>query len=197
MLRPILMGLLALSMLGIQACGKSKDNGATVRSGYNGGAGRNGGVVTNNYSYALAPVNGANPQSVLSFLSVAMDPSSIGQIVSVQIAGQIKLGCSSASQPVIVNGANGVELRVTDSLAQQGEYAPIDTFMPVTSGTVLNGQMNLIFQDNYGSLRITGTYTPNNTGGTVSGTIVFQNSNGTSGTIGSFTMPIGNFLTCQ
>jgi hypothetical protein len=57
--------------------------------------------------------------------------------------------------------------------------------------------MNLIFQDNLGYIQIQGSYTPNNSAGNVQGTITFANSGGSSGTIGTFSMPISAFLKCQ
>ena len=196
--RSFLLGVLTISMLGIQACSKSKD-GAPVRSGYYGTAGRGGGAggIGTNYTYQLAQVSNANPQAVLGFLSAGMDTSQIGSIVSVQAAGHIGLNCAQ-NQQVIVNGSNGIFIRVIDSMAQQGQYAPIDTFMPVTSGSVMNGQMNLMFQDNFGVVQVTGSYTPSNNNGSVNGTITYRNnSNGQYGTIGSFSLPIAYFLTCQ
>jgi len=198
MYRSFLLGLLTVSMLGIQACSQSKDDSAPVRSGYNGAAGRNGGTFsTNGYAYQLAQVSGANPQSILGFLSAGMDASQIGSIVSVQVAGHIALNCAY-NQQVVANGSNGIFIRVIDSLAQAGQDAPIDTFMPVTSGQVMNGQMTLQFQDNYGVVQVQGSYTSGNTAGTVQGTISYQNTNGgQTGTIGSFSMPIADFLVCQ
>lgn len=196
--RSFLLGVLTISMLGIQACSKAKD-GAPVRSGYYGTAGRGGGNINSSYAYQLAQVANANPQSVLGFLSAGMDTSQIGSIVSVQAGGHIGISyCNTNSQQVAANGSNGIFIRVIDSLAQQGQYAPIDTFMPVTSGSVMNGQMNLIFQDNFGVVQVTGSYTSSNTSGSVTGTISYRNnSNGQQGTIGSFTLPISSFLTCQ
>ena len=58
--------------------------------------------------------------------------------------------------------------------------------------------MNLMFQDNFGVVQVTGSYTPSNNNGSVNGTITYRNnSNGQYGTIGSFSLPIAYFLTCQ
>lgn len=189
----LLMSLFALSMLTLAACSQNKDSGATVRSGYYGTM--NGGRSTyGTYGMQLATVSGLNVQGVMSFLS-AGGSSDVGSIQAVQIAGSIGLACSQMNQPIIANGSNGIVLNIIDNLA--ASEGPIQVFMPLTQGNVLNGQMNLYFADNVGSVTISGNYTPNNSAGTVQGTISFQNNGGGAGTIGSFQMPISAFLKCQ
>jgi hypothetical protein len=193
----LLIGLFAVSMLAFTACSSNKDNGAPVRSGYNGttNGGRGSGTF-GNYSLQMATVSNLNVQAVMAFLAAGTTGTSqVGTISAVQVAGSIGLGCNTQGQPVIANGSNGIMLNIIDNYVQQD--GPIEIFMPVTQGQVYGGSMNLTFQDSLGYLQVQGTYTPNNSAGTVQGTISFRNNNGASGTIGSFVMPISSFLQCQ
>jgi hypothetical protein len=187
--RSFLLGVLTISMLGIQACANKSDQGAPVHAGRGLQAGAS---PLGQYQYYLVSMSNVNAQAVTGFLAAATDLSKIGTIQSVQVSGHIRL----SGQQIIADSNSGIWLRVSDSYSATGQYAPFDILMSVSSGVIQGNQVSINFADSYGVLVVSGTIS----GSTMTGTLSYQNYTGAnnglpqSGQIGSFSTSTNNFF---
>lgn len=205
----ILIMLMGLSLM-LAACGKKKDsNEATVTAAREARAGANSsGTLPSGQAYTPGTevavyaqdsyYNQFN-QAIKVLVSATMDPSNVGNVDNrngVKLRGSVTINTSTGR----IDTANSkIELSIQDDLKNSdGElYQPIVITVLGTSGTAMNGQVNLTFSDQYGSINLTGTYDAN----TFRGNVNFQNAksyNGLSGgTLGSFEVPVCGFFKCN
>lgn len=106
---------------------------------------------------------------------------------------------------VIASGtSSAIVLTVEDSYVgkvdeESGEvYDAISIQVPARSGRAYNGQFQVTFADEYGSISVSGTWMQS---GQMTGTVSYQNNSTTgsaksSGTLGNFSMPVCNFFKC-
>ncbi len=198
------MGILVVAALTLSACAKKEDSfGRTADRTGNGITSANQTVNCPSASYAWGKIfdqnNSANFETqVKAFVSTNMDPNSLGSIsgnindaTGVDFNGLFKFDSSGN----LVADSSSITIRIFDSYTKQvvnGQTVqPYDvTFSKAKSGTINRSsrQINVVFEDEYGSITITGTYN----GQTVEGTVAFKNYKAVSGytaqsgTLGSF-----------
>ncbi|MEZ0392828.1 MAG: hypothetical protein ACAH59_11480 [Pseudobdellovibrionaceae bacterium] len=196
--------LLALGLVLTVACGKNKsDDSVSV----NGREARVGGSGASNLPTGQSQLNGTGTQVVAQntanfdemvkiFLAPTMDPADVGTVdprTGVEIRGRVSVHPTNGSA---LNDSQ-IQLIIRDSLVSS-TIPPIDIRIANATGTAINGNVNLTFQDEYGIIRITGTY--NYT--TFSGRVDFENrektyNNKKSGTLGTFQIATCAFFLCQ
>lgn len=198
------MGILVLAALTLSACAKKEDSfGRTADRTGNGITQANQTVNCQNASQAWGKIydqnNSANFETqVKAFVSATLDPNSLGSIsgnindaTGVDFNGLFKF--DSAGK--LIPESSSITIRIFDSYVKQvidgKTVQPYDvTFTQAKSGTINRNtrQINVLFEDEYGSITITGTYD----GQIVQGTVAFRNSVAVtgytpqSGTLGSF-----------
>lgn len=195
---------IALSFLALVACGKKKDDGGSVTGGRNaraqvtGPSGLptgQGGLVGQSGTWIQNSSLQARDDAARQLVSVTItDPNAIGVIQQVGIQGQVYVNCSTYT----VNPTTSViRVYVYDDKANMVEngqtVGPIQVTLKQATGSVANGNADLTFSDSYGSIRVIGRYDMNSFQGTVS----FSNTNGTQGTLGTFTIQTSYLLACQ
>jgi hypothetical protein len=197
---------LALALSMSVACGKRVDEPAPVADGRTGG---NGLVNANGVGIVNLVGNGDQTSftnMVKAFLAPTIKPEEVGTVNpsnGVRFGGRI---------PILANGQidpnSQIQFEVVDSFANtlnpqtNQNYGSI--FVNMKGGVsgdskAINGTAVITFSDEYGTVRIEGTYA--NAGGNFTGTIKFSNASANynginSGTLGSFTVPTCSFFVC-
>ena len=200
-----LVVILGASLM-LAACGKKKDDGVAVRAAgtvRSSGDNINGGsTLPNGEAYnpgTSAAVVGSNQaqfqQSVAALVSATMDTSLLGNVSindGVSIAGQVG---------ILSNGsinASGSKIQLTirdDKKDSNGNlYEPIVIKVLGYSGSAINGNVNLVFADDYGAIFITGNW---DAAKNFRGQVAFQNKGQAQRVLGSFQMPLCSFFNCQ
>lgn len=133
----------------------------------------------------------------------------VGTITAIKIKGLIALDQATGA---IIPGAetdraSSVQITVIDSFVgttgNNGEIQPIMRFFRARAGGhAANGLASLVFVDvdGNGTVTVNGTYNVVNGGAaqsTFQGTIGYQNTNGTSGVLGTFSISTCSFFRCQ
>jgi hypothetical protein len=191
--------LLALAV----ACGKKGDNKEApvdyVR-------GQQGGYGAQLGQQSLGVVQGSSStfqNEIKKFLSASYNPQNIGFVDpmnGVKIAGYVEF-----DQQGTVVGASAIELTIQDNLSFQGQQAPaIKVFIPLSNKTrsyVSGSTAVLIFEDQYGAVRLSGQVNSNQFTGTIEyrNAMVFSGGTGSpaNGTLGRFSVPTCGFFRCQ
>lgn len=140
---------------------------------------------------------------VKAFVSATLNPNELGSIsgdinakTGVDFKGLFKF--DSANQ--LVADASSIAIKIFDSYAnttQNGQFIPPYefSFSKAKSGSINRNtrQINVVFEDEYGSITINGSYNDLSANGTVNGVVTFKNYKAVSGytpqsgTLGSFT----------
>lgn len=155
-------------------------------------------------------------QAIKGFLSATVSPDQVGEIGygDVMFQGQIYFDASGNALPqkqVQLNGASqlmnsGIRIEITDSYTddvdEQGNYIePLSVQIPLKSGYAKGGQVQLIFEDQYGVLEMTGRYSSptSNFEGLVKATnkTAVQGTSPFVGHLGKFSIPVCQFFSCQ
>jgi hypothetical protein len=195
---------LALALSMTVACGKREESAAPVNEARGGVLGLANGVARVNINGGVSKVDYTN--IVKAFLSPTISPSEVGDVdptTGVRFGGR-----------VMMNGTNGaidpnsqIQFEVIDhlvgTLANNQTYQPIPvTFKGgVTANSMAyNGNANITFEDEFGSVNIRGTFQYK--GGNFTGTVYFSNASANhngikSGTLGTFSVPTCSFFVCN
>lgn len=138
--------------------------------------------------------------SVKGLVSASMDPSGLGSLSNY---GDVALiGYIDMNQQYSINSANcRFRMEIWDDYARSGSASAIAfSFNSLSNYSVNGNQINLVFQDAYGQLFITGQIGS----GEFYGTVSFKNyksfdgsTNMASGTLGTFKVPYCGFFRCQ
>lgn len=137
--------------------------------------------------------------SIQKLVSPTIEQEDLGTVdpmTGVQLKGYVEVDTNGQ----LITGASMIEITIKDSfvgqkLADGNVIKPIIIRVPARSGTALNGQTQLRFEDSYGSISLSGTF--NNQTKKVTGTLSFQNSNGHSGSNLQFEIETCGFFRCQ
>lgn len=178
--------------------GGYNNQGGYNQGGYNQG-GYNG-TSTSQWAYLQANDASTFFRAVQGLVSASMNPQELGSVNNygdVAIIGYIDMDQSGNINP----NNSRLRLEIWDDYARSGQASEIAlAFNSLTNSSYNGNQMNLIFQDNFGQIVISGQINQNNFYGTVS----FQNSvsfDGTSapaaGVLGNFQVPACGFFRCQ
>ena len=101
---------------------------------------------------------------------------------------------------------SGIRIEITDSFTddvdEQGNYIePLSVQIPLKSGYAKGGQVQLIFEDQYGILEMNGRYSSPNSAfeGLIKATnkTAVQGSSPFVGHLGKFSIPVCQFFSCQ
>lgn len=144
---------------------------------------------------AQSPLNTGGRAFILG--GTSFTASQLGTISAITIQGDIILDKNNG---LVLPGnpneiASSIYISVTDSVA-----GVIAGTLKAQSGRAANGTASMVFADNVGRVTINGTYNVVNGGvaqSTFQGTISFQNNNGTSGVLGTFSINTCSFFRCQ
>ncbi len=139
-------------------------------------------------------------QAVQGLVSASMDPQELGNVNSsgdVWIIGYIDM-----DQQGNINQANSVlRLEIWDDYARSGSASEIAlAFNNLQSYSYNGNQINLVFEDNYGQIIVSGDYSQYDFYGTVSyrNTVSYDgNSTPAAGVLGTFQVPVCSFFRCQ
>lgn len=190
-LSKVILSVMVLAAVGLTGCGKKKDNSSSVvdgrgaRAGVNGGV-NSGGVATPNGSQQFGYLQGNGSQFqelVKTLVSPTLDPQFLGQVdpySGIAAAGQIELSRDGSIRP-----ESAFRLEIKDSfVGPVGDGSVIEPYLINLSngqgtwqgqvdnyGKVPNGTANIVFQDNFGTIRINGTWNTTY----FSGTVTFRN----------------------
>lgn len=133
-----------------------------------------------------------------TLISASMDPNEMG-VVETQGGVYLRVYVETNGSQV-TPGSSKMSLEIYDSYARQsnGSVPPIVIALPATQGTVNGNNFDITFGDQYGWIKLAGTY--NNS--TVTGAVTFQNNQvnaqgKSAGTIGGFSMATCGFFRCQ
>lgn len=200
-----LVVILGASLM-LAACGKKKDDGVAVRAAgtvRSSGDNINGGsTLPNGEAYnpgTSAAVVGSNQaqfqQSVAALVSATMDTNLLGNVSindGVSIAGQVGI----LSNGSINASGSKIQLTIRDDKkdANGNLYEPIVIKVLGYSGSAINGNVNLVFSDEYGAIFITGNW---DAAKNFRGQVAFQNKGQAQRVLGSFQMPLCSFFNCQ
>jgi len=203
----IKIGFLALALATVVACGKKGADGASVNTardqratgpsilptGQGSTAGSQSANIIFNESQKLAM-----RETIQVLVSPTMDATAVGEIQSIEVTANVPF--LSTGQ---VAGDTAFQMIIRDTYVGQTEDGA--TIEPIIirirgggTGTVMNGQANLSFADEYGVITVKGTY--NQT--TFTGVVEFANktvgfNNKRTGTIGQFSIPSCAFFRCN
>ena len=139
-------------------------------------------------------------QSLQGFVSASMNPQELGNVSNygdVALIGYIDMD----SQGNINTANSRLRIEIWDDYARSGSASEIAVAFNNLSSYSFNGnQLNLVFQDSYGQVVVSGQLTNQDFYGTVS---YYNNasydgySGGASGTLGNFQVPYCGFFRCQ
>jgi hypothetical protein len=207
------ISILAVSLVAVVACGKKKAD-EPVRVG--------AGTVTaapfvagppnlpmnqNVVPGSAIPVTAVAGTSITDVVKILMSPvvpaEEIGSVSSVMIQGDISVDRTNGQ--VIPSPNQGILIVITDSNvgapssnSPTGRIEPMPIRLAPNSGGISNGNVNLIFRDNTGEIRIQGTYDTSVFRGSISFTnnqVGYQNQR--EGTLGTFQTATCNFFRCN
>jgi hypothetical protein len=209
----IKVGILAVALATMVACGKKGADGASVNTARDQRAagpsllptGQGGTAGTQSAPIVMIESMKAQTRDAVQVLvSPTMDPQAVGDIISIMVKGMVGIQSNGVFTP-----DSGLELIITDSyVGTTQDGATID---PITirlrgnvAGTINFPQSaNVSFTDEYGTITISGTFAnaSQQNPGTFTGRVDFQNKtavNGKSGgTLGQFSIPTCAFFRCQ
>lgn len=188
-LSKLFITVVVLTMLGLTACGKKKNNSSAVNDGRNRGTIGPGTVVPNGSQQSgyLQNTSSEFQELVRALVSPTLDPQYIGQVDNysgVRVAGGIELARSGS-----IYSTSAFRIDIHDSFVGQSdeEGNRIEAYsINVTNGqgswtgnvvgsTVPTGSGNFIFQDEFGTIRIQGNWDTNY----FQGTVYFKNNTST------------------
>lgn len=205
----IKLSLGALLVASSVSCGKSKSEGARVTGARTTRAGTGpanlppgqGYFTTVGYVTARDDMRTQFNQAVKHLVSAAIDPRYVGDVDNrngVSLKGYVEvdsMGNVNASRSL-------VQLEIHDQVDGQN-MEPIIINVKAKSGYATGYQSDIVFEDQYGSIRLTGTFDSNNFRGTIS----FQNKTiyagapageqPHGGTLGDFYISTCGFFRCQ
>lgn len=187
-LSKVVISVLMLSMLGLTACGKKSSgskvsDGRAVRTNTVGGST----IISNNgqtSAYLTSQNSGQFQELMKTLVSPTLDPQYLGTVDAysgVRIGGKIQLAQAGG---IYQNSSFGLEIHDSyvgqsyDGQTIQPYFINLSNAQGNWSGTSANGQINATFQDQYGTLKVTGSWNSSYFTGTVS----FRNSTNTQST---------------
>ena len=141
-------------------------------------------------------------QNIKVLVSATMNPEDVGNVDNrngVKLRGEIGLNCGAGANGSLKAADSKIQLTITDDKrdSEGNLYQPIVIKVVGSSGSINNGNVNLVFADDYGSITLTGYIS----GSTYTGNVNFQNTkayNGrSSGTLGRFVIPSNNIFICK
>lgn len=218
-MKSLSLTVLALALV-LTGCGNKEREKSAVRIGRGGTAiapGTNNQYVSpgSPYTRVLGEVTGASEQTVKALLNASMDaenPENFrSPVAGIVMSGDIRLSGSTqnvlalgSSTATIVSGSEFALSIIDDIALNDGQSAITISFKPggnngyQVQGQISNGgQANIVFQDSYGQIILTGTYNSSEFRGTIS----FKNSQksavGQQITLGQFRVPTCGFFHCQ
>ncbi|GEM_PF-1728905 len=135
--------------------------------------------------------------AIKGLLSATLDEASIGSISStngVSMKGYVELDSAGKLQST----KSLIQIEVKDSYTGQSTdgqvVPPITLSLPASEGFASGGQVQLMFRDSYGWVRLDGQYTD---GGQFKGVLSYANTNGKEGENISFEIETCGFFRCM
>lgn len=210
------LSTLALTLFLVAACGQKKSDdavrvgaGATIASGPYAPGAPNLPAAGNVIPGAQAQVTPVAGMAITDTVKILMSPSfpaeDIGTVSSVTLSTDISVDRTNGA--VIPSPNQGILITIVDSkVGTPSGTNPGQLVQPMTirmaptpgGGGMSAGNVNLIFRDETGEIRISGTYDQALVRGTISFTnnqAGYQNQN--SGTLGTFQVPVCSFVRCN
>lgn len=190
-LSKLLIGALMLTMIGLTACGKKKDSTSRVADGRQvRGSGQVGTMPNGSQQSGYLVSNSQQFQELVKTLvSPTLDPQFLGQVdpySGIRAAGAIELSANGS-----IRSSSAFRLEISDSYTGQViEGQTIQAYLinlgngsgtwqgQIVNGSVPNGSANIVFQDQFGTLRINGSWNSSY----FTGTVTFRNSANTNKT---------------
>ncbi len=208
----IKVGILAVALATMVACGKKGADGASVNTARDQRAagpanlptGQGGTAGTQSAPIVLIETMKAQTKDAVQVLvSPTMDPQAVGDIVSIMVTGNVGIQANN-----VFTADSALQLVITDSYVGHTEDGA--TIDPITirlrgnaAGTInFPQQATVSFTDEYGTITISGTFANASAQnpGTFTGRVDFQNktvvNNKSGGTLGQFTIPTCAFFRC-
>lgn len=182
-MKQVFAGLLVVMAMAQVGCNKKGDDSAPITT-RNARGGNQPNYQSQGYYYTAATgrvsvsSQYANEftDAVRGLLSATVHPDSVGSISptdGVKLRGYVEVD----QQGRALTGKSSISLEIRDSYTgtidsgSNQPIAPIYVNLPLTQGTAWNGQANLVFADQYGEVRLNGSFQ----GGQFWGTVSYNN----------------------